>query len=99
MANAFQTCPQHALFLTTATTLPKAGGQLAIVTFSKEETQHVFFDQLHALRVSRTEPVLIDNGGQTFEPLFPTLLGDVVEYSLAQFTGMRRLLHAFRFPF
>ncbi len=73
----------------------KARGQLAQVALPKEEADHVLFDQLDALWVRRAQVILIDDGSESFKPLFPTFLRYIPEDALSQGTRVRWPIKAF----
>ena len=77
------------LFLATAATARlKACGSLTMVTFFKKETQHMLFDQLEILRVSRIKTIFINDGSQSLQPLLPAFFRDVFKNAYTQVTRM-----------
>jgi len=53
--------------------------------FAEQELFHLLLDELPVARVDRAQAVFIDQHGLVRHPFLPGLLGDGVEYSLAEF--------------
>ena len=70
---------------------------MTAAAFAEEKSVHVFFDQFQGVRVGGVEAVLVDDGGQPFQPLNPALLGNIFKHPLSQFPRIGRGLEGFGF--
>lgn len=61
---------------------------------AKQEAKHVLLDKGDASRISAVQTKIIQQYCKMCQPLLPGFLGDVLENSLTEFTGMGREIEA-----
>src|SRR5262245_48279786 len=63
---------------------------------AEEVLFHFSYEECPCLRLERHEPVFVDQHGLVAKPRLPGFLRDVLEDALAELTGIRRAIEAFR---